>query len=90
MYLVSLSLTGSASPMPSTADAHAVHDILWAHAGPADGLEHVRAHAGPEGIDLVLFISATEQSGALAQAADLLRRAGASKTLSRYSVPDVM
>lgn len=57
MYLVHVHLANPDRPHPTEADAHLIHDALWAHATPDTGLEHIRARPGPRGIDLVLFLS---------------------------------
>lgn len=56
MHLVQLRLTSSTGPAPDDADAHLIHDVLWALAPPGAGIEHIRARAGPDGIDLTLFL----------------------------------
>jgi hypothetical protein len=45
-----------------------VRDLIYANAAAADGIEHVRARAGPHGMDIVAFIhgnSAELASGVL-------------------------
>ena len=56
MHLVHLRLTRSSGPAPVEADAHLLCDALWALTPPGAGVEHIRARAGPEGIDLSLFL----------------------------------
>jgi hypothetical protein len=56
MLLVHVRLASPEHTRPTAADAALVHDALWAHAPAAAGLEHIRARAGPDGIDLVFFI----------------------------------
>ncbi|MFC8454362.1 hypothetical protein [Kitasatospora sp. NPDC057223] len=55
--------------------AAAVQEALWEFAGPADGLEHIRARSGPRGLGLVLFIRAPDRSEAERRARALLGRA---------------
>ncbi|GHJ45467.1 hypothetical protein Cs7R123_28090 [Catellatospora sp. TT07R-123] len=38
-----------------------VVDLLWLHAAPPDGVEHIHARAGPAGIDVVVFTVASGQ-----------------------------
>lgn len=56
MLLIHVRLTSPEHPRPTPADAVRVHDALWAHTPKTAGLEHIRARAGPDGIDLVLFV----------------------------------
>ena len=56
MILIHVRLTSPEHPHPTAADAARVHDALWAHTPTTAGLEHIRARAGPDGIDLVLFV----------------------------------
>lgn len=56
MHLVQLRLTRPAGPAPREVDAHLIHDVLWALAPPGAGIEHIRARAGPDGIDLTFFL----------------------------------
>ncbi|HJD80910.1 hypothetical protein [Kitasatospora aureofaciens] len=76
---------------PTDADAQLVHDVLWAHATPADRLEHVRARAEAGGIDLTLFLGRAVggQEQAKAQSEDLLRRARHATALSLYGIPGI-
>ncbi|MEV0619275.1 hypothetical protein AB0I81_38575 [Nonomuraea sp. NPDC050404] len=37
-------------------DVAALMDALWAHATKEDGLEHVRARAGPGCIEVIMFL----------------------------------
>jgi len=40
-----------------------VVDILWAHALPEDGLEHIARHIGEDTVDIMLFVkSGTPES----------------------------
>lgn len=56
MLLIHVRLTSPEHTRPTAADAARLHDALWAHTPPTAGLEHIRARAGPDEIDLVLFI----------------------------------
>ncbi|MEU0738891.1 hypothetical protein [Streptomyces sp. NPDC006134] len=87
MFVVHLYLTGSASP-PSPADAHAVQDLIWAHAGPWHRLEHVLARCEPDGIGLVLYLSAPTADRATEQAANLLAGVRGTGVLARYTFPE--
>ncbi|MEV5882051.1 hypothetical protein AB0L74_04910 [Streptomyces sp. NPDC052020] len=52
-----------------------MEDLLWAHAVPAIGVEHIRARPTPSGVDVFLFLRADSDVIALAHARDLLVRA---------------
>ncbi len=60
MYLVRLVLTSQDHPHPTPADAARVQDILWAHAVPSDGVEHLRCIAARDRVDLVVFLRGPE------------------------------
>ncbi|MFC9325596.1 hypothetical protein [Kitasatospora sp. NPDC057015] len=83
MFAVHLTLR-PAPPGASPADpagppdedvAGAVQDAVWGCAGPADGLEHIRARSGPRGLGLILFVRAPDRSEAERRARALLDRA---------------
>ncbi|MDD9382872.1 hypothetical protein M8Z33_40785 [Streptomyces sp. ZAF1911] len=63
----------SADPVPAAA-VPLIQDLLWAHARPSDGLEHVRVRPAPQGLDIYLFVTAPSDATAMAQAATLLHR----------------
>ncbi|WP_405496512.1 hypothetical protein [Streptomyces sp. NBC_00096] len=67
-----LSAAGSAG---THRDAHLLQDLLWAHARPDHALEHIRAHAVPHGIELVLFVRAETEAVASGRAHSLLSHA---------------
>jgi hypothetical protein len=90
MHLVHLYLTCLAGPAPDETDAALVHDALWAPAPPSAGIEHIRARAGPEGIDLSLFlrsdIRASDPKSYARTLFDILARN--SRALSTWHVTD--
>ncbi|MEU9074150.1 hypothetical protein ACFYUY_06595 [Kitasatospora sp. NPDC004745] len=57
MHIVRLTLTSPDRRPASDADAHVLKDVLWAHADPGAGLEHVQSRARQDSIDLVVFTS---------------------------------
>ncbi|WP_307828051.1 hypothetical protein [Streptomyces clavuligerus] len=67
-------LTGTRAGPPAEGAVHLVHDLLWAHARPSDGLEHVRARRDEHGLDVFLFVDADSDRSARAQMAALLGR----------------
>ncbi|WP_034087708.1 hypothetical protein [Streptacidiphilus albus] len=64
-------------------------DVLWAHAVPEDRLEHASGRAGPDRIDLLLFLRTPETpdqdpDGAQRRAAALLHRCHLASPLLRH------
>jgi hypothetical protein len=55
VHLVHLRLTRP-DRAPEEAEPDLILDALWALAPPDAGIEHLRVRAGPEGIDLTLFL----------------------------------
>jgi hypothetical protein len=55
MHVVRFTLDGG-SETPRQSAAELVHDALWAHLGPGQGVEHLTVTAVPDGFDLVLFL----------------------------------
>lgn len=77
MRVIRASLAGtSRCPAPDSALA-LVSDLIWAHAAPSHGLEHLRAKSSGEGMDVYLFLRAASESGALDQAHAILTSAHA-------------
>ncbi|MFI2609532.1 hypothetical protein [Kitasatospora sp. NPDC018619] len=75
MFAVHLNLPPEAAAPSGEAEAAEVQAALWAHAGPDDGLEHVRARAVPDGVGLVLYVRAADETAARTRAQGLLARA---------------
>ncbi|RPF41461.1 hypothetical protein EDD96_5263 [Streptomyces sp. Ag109_G2-6] len=88
MVPVHLTLTQTGGGTPDESQAHALVDILWAHATPECGMEHIRARTTPAGIGIILFIRAASTDIAHAKAGRLMTGALASgATCARgYSV----
>ncbi|MFF9149564.1 hypothetical protein ACF1BN_32465 [Streptomyces sp. NPDC014861] len=74
MRMVCVLLKGPAGGPRLTALPSLIHDLLWAHALPADGLEHVRTRQLPHGLDVVLFLKASTDEAAIRSAEVLLER----------------
>lgn len=73
---------------PRENEANQVLDILWVHAGPADGLEHASCRAGPERLDLLLFLLPDLDLSPEHRVASLLNRCHrASPELQRRYLP---
>jgi hypothetical protein len=75
----SLLLSGEAERAPPP---DVVVDLIWAHATPADKLEHVRASTTVGRVDLVLFIDANDGHEAAALADRVCARATASGSIA--------
>ncbi|MFI7348083.1 hypothetical protein ACIBSR_17680 [Streptomyces sp. NPDC049936] len=86
MFLLHLHLTGTADLPPGHGEAHAVQDLLWAHADPWHRLEHVTARSVSGGIRIVLFLAAPTAERAGAQAAELIADVSNSGLLTRYRI----
>jgi hypothetical protein len=54
--MIQVTLRNSRVPQPNDADAELIEDILWAHLRVNSAIEHVRGRAGPDGVDLSLFL----------------------------------
>ncbi|MFD6939151.1 hypothetical protein ACFYRL_05995 [Streptomyces goshikiensis] len=52
-----------------------VSDLVWAHTAPSHGLEHLRARASEDGMDIYLFLRAPSEDAALDQAHAILANA---------------
>ena len=57
MRIVQFGARRGSGPAPGAGEARLVHDILWAHAGPDTGLEHLRVRADPDGLALSFLLA---------------------------------
>jgi hypothetical protein len=73
MVAVSMVLSGEREKPPEIS-SEIIADLCWAAAVPEDGLEHLRAWAGHGRIDLVLYVQAPDDRGALQAALTLCER----------------
>ncbi|MGW5346693.1 hypothetical protein [Streptomyces sp. NPDC004050] len=78
MVPVHLTLTQTGGGAVDESQAHALVDLLWAHATPECGIEHIRARTSPDGIEIILFIRAVNTDTAQAKAGRRLAEALAS------------
>ncbi|MGW7435888.1 hypothetical protein [Streptomyces sp. NPDC054849] len=62
-----------------------VSDLIWAHTPAAHGLEHLRAKAADDGVDVYLFLRAASEAAALRQARAILDGARAPLRAHGYS-----
>lgn len=64
----------AAGRAPNDGDSHLIHDLLWAHAMPAEGLEHIRVRPVEHGLDVFLFVRAPCDATALLRVRGLITR----------------
>ncbi|MBV2357824.1 hypothetical protein KUM39_26290 [Streptomyces sp. J2-1] len=69
----------------SAGEASLVQDVLWAHALPWHGLQHVRVAAEGDGLTVHLFFLTQDPTAAEARAASLVRRASGSPLLPDFN-----
>jgi hypothetical protein len=74
MYPVTVSIRGDLLRETSCLDLAGLTDILWAHALPADGLEHIGQRINYETVDVVLFMKSAAQENACQAALGICRR----------------
>ncbi|MEU7389919.1 hypothetical protein [Streptomyces tanashiensis] len=60
-------------------------DLIWAHSDTGNGLEHVRATASEDGVDVYLFLRAASEAAALDQARAILDGTRAALRVHGYS-----
>ncbi|MFF9524715.1 hypothetical protein ACF1DV_22460 [Streptomyces achromogenes] len=75
MRIVSVTLRAhdDGSPRPTGIEP-LLHDLLWAHAVPAAGLEHVRVRPARAGLEAVFFVRAASDAEAVTGVRHLLAR----------------
>ncbi|MFI1884559.1 hypothetical protein [Streptomyces jumonjinensis] len=86
MRVIRACLSGTGAGPPTEGAAPLVHDLLWAHARPSDGLEHIRARHCERGLDVFLFVDADCDTTARARMAALLRRVDTPLTAHGFTV----
>ncbi|MDH6705632.1 hypothetical protein P3T27_002354 [Kitasatospora sp. MAA19] len=75
MRVVLARLEGLATGPSAESAGPLVEDLIWAHARPAEGLEHLTVRPAAEGLELYLFVRSGSESAALDQVRALLDRA---------------
>ncbi|GGT21110.1 hypothetical protein [Streptomyces purpureus] len=75
MRVVSAMLQGEPVGRDAGSFSPLLHDLLWAHAVPSIGLEHITVRPIRAGMEAVLFVRADSDTHALDCARDLLARA---------------
>ncbi|MFF1409593.1 hypothetical protein ACFVX6_07325 [Streptomyces sp. NPDC058289] len=63
-----------------------VEDLLWAHADPDLGLEHIRVRPTRDGLEVVALMGGASEARALLGARSLLNRAGDALAAQGYAV----
>ncbi|MGW1520169.1 hypothetical protein [Streptomyces sp. NPDC002287] len=77
----------STATLATTTAVPLIHDLVWAHARPSDGLEHVRARpASHDGFDVVLFVRARSHGTAQKQMHALLDRVAAPAAVHGFTL----
>ncbi len=73
----------------TAAEAAEAVDALWAHAVPADGVEHITATAGPQRLDLLLYLLTTDptRSDTASASASASERCAAFLSRSHHASP---
>ncbi|MGW0121107.1 hypothetical protein [Streptomyces sp. NPDC003327] len=86
MRIILASLTAPSGAPPRQETLAVVTDLLWAHAVPADGLEHVKARFTDDGLDLYLFVRAAADDIALPRMRCLLDRVSHAVAAQGYAL----
>ncbi|MFG2341022.1 hypothetical protein [Streptomyces yangpuensis] len=85
MHVVLASLTAPSGSACRRETLAVVTDLVWAHAVPDDGLEHVTPRPTRDGIDVYLFVRATgDDDLAVWRMRSLFDRAGPSIAAQGY------
>jgi hypothetical protein len=75
VHLVHAALIRRDGAAVDPAEAARAVDALWAHAGPEDRLEHIRARPGDDGrVELILFFRSQDGADPAHSAAELIGR----------------
>ncbi|MFJ7277078.1 hypothetical protein [Kitasatospora sp. NPDC098663] len=74
MRVVLARLNGSGADPPAGPIGPLVEDLIWAHARPFEGLEHLTIRSVAEGLEIYLFVRSDSESAALDRARALLGR----------------
>lgn len=74
MRIVVALLTSSDEARPAGPLSPLVEDVVWAHARPCEGLEHLTAKCAEDGLELYFFVRATSEANALILVQALLDR----------------
>ncbi|MFE2146688.1 hypothetical protein ACFXA3_34025 [Streptomyces sp. NPDC059456] len=86
MWVIQASLHRTLPGPAPQGSSHLIHDLLWAHATQAEGLEHIRPRPTEHGLDLFLFVRAHCDTSALEQMRTLLTRVDTPIAAHGYTV----
>jgi hypothetical protein len=75
VYPVTVSIRGDLLNAESGLDPVGLIDILWAHARPEDGLEHIAQHVNEDAVDITLFVKSDALESAYRAAIRICRSA---------------
>jgi hypothetical protein len=75
VYTVTVSMRGDLLRTSVLRDSAGLIDILWAHALPGDGLEHIAKHISDDMIDINLFVKSDSPENAYKAAVRICRSA---------------
>ncbi|MET9605327.1 hypothetical protein ABZZ17_09680 [Streptomyces sp. NPDC006512] len=75
MRIVHALLRGAPDTATTVPGTHLIHDLLWAHSAPGDGIQHIVIRPAPYGMEAVLFLTAPSDEAALHRARGLMLRA---------------
>ncbi|MFE6037821.1 hypothetical protein [Streptomyces sp. NPDC056452] len=84
MHVIRATLAGP--PQAAHGVPAVLTDLVWAHTTAAHGLEHLRAKASDDGMDLYFFLRATSEAAALGQAHAILTSARTPLRAHGYTV----
>ncbi|MFD8693572.1 hypothetical protein [Kitasatospora purpeofusca] len=74
MRVVVALLSSSDEARPAGPLSPLVEDVVWAHARPSEGLEHLTTKCVEDGLELYFFVRATSEANALTLVQALLDR----------------
>ncbi|MER7773218.1 hypothetical protein [Kitasatospora sp. NPDC096140] len=74
MRVITVLLTPSSGSPPTGPSGPVVEDVIWAHARPAEGLEHLTTKHVEQGLKLYFFVRSASETAAVTQVQTLLDR----------------
>jgi hypothetical protein len=75
VYPVTVTIRGDLLNAEAGLDPVGLIDILWAHARPEDGLEHIAQHVNDDTVDITLFVKSDAPQSAYLAAIRICRSA---------------
>ncbi|GAA0274452.1 hypothetical protein GCM10010302_10110 [Streptomyces polychromogenes] len=77
MHIVRTLMRAAPEAATTVQGSHVLLDLLWAHATPGDGVEHIAVRSVPHGMEATFFLTAVSDEAAVGCARALLLRARA-------------